>query len=81
MGKRPPFAQMEAMYRLRIIPEGTPIPTEIVTLHRATEVLTTIPELLRRHRNCQRIEVCAGTTALFAVDGKGRLLDQDAPAQ
>lgn len=69
------------MYRLRIIPEGSAIPTEIVTLHRATEVLTSIPELLRRHRNCQRIEVCAGTTPLFAVDCRGRLLDQEPPAR
>ncbi|MCR5873354.1 hypothetical protein LRS10_03590 [Phenylobacterium sp. J426] len=66
------------MYRLHVIHEGSAIPRETVTVTRAADILTSIPEVLRRHHDCERIEVTAGTTPLFAVDSKGRLLEADA---
>jgi len=64
------------MYSLYVIKAGNPAPVEIVAVQRAADVLTSIPEVLRRHPDCLRVEVKAGTTALFAVDAKGALLEQ-----
>ena len=63
------------MYHLRVIHQGSPIPTEVIDLDRASDVLTTIPQLLARHADCERVEVLAGPTRLFAVDCRGQRLD------
>ncbi|WP_374469793.1 hypothetical protein [Phenylobacterium sp.] len=63
------------MYRLRVIHEGTSRPTETISVEAAAEVLSAIPALLARHRDCLRIEVLMGDTRLFAVDCDGARLD------
>ncbi|HEY8618062.1 hypothetical protein [Phenylobacterium sp.] len=63
------------MYRLRVIHPGAAFPTETVSLERAADVLTAIPELLARHADCDRVEVMANDSKLFAVDCKGNRLD------
>lgn len=64
------------MYHLRVLHPGSSIPTETLSLKQASEVLIRIPELLARHTGCERIEVVAGTTPLFAVDCKGQRLER-----
>lgn len=63
------------MYSLRVMKPGSIAPLETVELDRAADVLTCIPELLARHAGCERIEVLASTTRLFAVDCHGQRLE------
>ncbi|MGA0608223.1 hypothetical protein ACO2Q0_19700 [Phenylobacterium sp. VNQ135] len=62
------------MYQLRVIARGSLVPIEILSIERASEVLSSIPQLLARHGDCERIEVLARTTPLFAVDCRGQPL-------
>jgi hypothetical protein len=59
------------MYRLRVIHEGSSVPTETIRLQSAADVLTAIPDLLGKYADCLRIEVLADAAVLFAVDCKG----------
>jgi hypothetical protein len=62
------------MYRLLVFYEGSTLPRETITIHRASEVLTSIPELLQQNSGCHRIEVFADNARLFAVDCHGNTL-------
>ncbi|WP_309089180.1 hypothetical protein [Phenylobacterium sp.] len=64
------------MYHLRVLHQGSSLPTEVLTLERPGDVLTSVPELLARHADCERVEVLAGPTFLFAVDCKGQRLER-----
>lgn len=63
------------MYRLQVFYEGAPRPRETVELDRAGAVLTEIPKILEKHRECARVEVWINSTRLFAVDCAGNRLD------
>ncbi len=59
------------MYQLVVRRTGEPGPVETATAASATEVLSLIPKLLDRYPDCERIEIMAGVTRLFAVDCEG----------
>lgn len=62
------------MYQLQVLYPADPVPVERVYLTQASEVLSTIPELLARHERCETVVVLLGSTRLFAVDCKGNRL-------
>ena len=59
------------LYYLDVFYPGEPVCRERVALEAASAVLGGIPELLDRHRGCERILVSCEGARLFAVDGQG----------
>jgi hypothetical protein len=59
------------MYELAVFKPGEDYASERVTLTRSSEVLQTIPVLLERHSECERVEVHHAGALLFSVDCKG----------
>jgi len=45
-----------------------------VPLVYASDVMASIPQLLKVHLGCERIDVMMDTTRLFALDGAGHAL-------
>lgn len=59
-------------YTLTVCHHGQTLATETINLTTSTEVLNTIPELLKKHPDCHRIHVHAGVARLFSVDCNGQ---------
>jgi hypothetical protein len=62
------------MYLLQVFYGRDLHPREILKIDRPGDVLTRIPEALKAHEGCERIDVYAETLFLFAVDCQGRRL-------
>lgn len=62
---------MKTGFELRVFHAGEVAPRRVVRLANAAELVAAIPELLREHAECERVEVYAGTARLFSVDCHG----------
>jgi hypothetical protein len=62
------------MYLLRVYFAGEATPRKIVEIGRAREVLEQLPLILAEHRDCERVDVMAGTARLFSVGCDGQRL-------
>lgn len=62
------------MYQLKVFHPGSATPTETLAIPRASEVLSAIPGVLKRHADCARIDVIFDGQKLFAVDCEGNHL-------
>lgn len=59
------------MYHLSVYFPGDPVARTTLHVERGVEVLGIIPDLLKEHPGCERIEVHLGATRLFFVDCEG----------
>lgn len=62
-------------YTLTVCHEGKHLPTEVTTHSSAAAAMDAIAALLKKHPDCHRIHVHAGTGRLFSVDCKGVTVD------
>jgi hypothetical protein len=60
------------MYHLSVYFPGDRAARATVHVERGLEVLGVIPNLLKEHPGCERVEVHLGATRLFLVDGEGK---------
>jgi hypothetical protein len=63
------------MYELAVFKPGDDFASDRMVLERASEVLRTVPLLLKRHCDCERVEVYHAGGLLFSVDCRGNRID------
>ena len=59
------------MYKLLVIFRGGAKSNHSLVIERATDVLTTIRDIMQKHPGCERVEVLVMGERLFSVDCKG----------
>ena len=59
------------MYRLLVFHPGDERPSKTLRMPLASDILESIPRLLKEHEGCERIEIYLGVSRLFSVDCDG----------